>query len=133
MVQEVSHLELVTHDNDGEQISKGWCEVLNSFCGFTDKLFEVLIDLFLNRGAQVDKDSEKSKEVHKSADCDDRTMLVLTYEINHVSDDQLWHNLKDHAFIEVFAGAALAHVAHGMLQQVHESLVRVDVLDHSLV
>lgn len=89
--------------------------------------------MFLHRGAQADKDPEKSEEVHKSADCNDGTMLVLAYEVNHVSDDQLRHDLQDHVFIEIFAGASLAHIAHGMLEQVNKSLVGVDVLDHSLV
>lgn len=71
MVQEVGHFELVTHDDEGEQVSKGWCEILDSFGRVTDELFEVLIDLFLNRGAQIDKDPKKSEEVHKSADRDD--------------------------------------------------------------
>jgi hypothetical protein len=47
----------------------------------------------LNRGAKIDKDPEKSEEVHKSADRDDWAVFVFTNEVNHVSDDQLWHDL----------------------------------------
>lgn len=132
-IQQVGHLVLVADDNERQQVTQGWGEVLDSLAGLADELFKLLVDLVPDGRAHLDEHREEAIEVDKASDSYDRAVLGFVHDLNHVCDDQLGHDLKDHAWLEVLAGAALGHEADCRLHQVNEPLVRVDRLDLGLV
>jgi len=132
-IKKVSHLVFVAYDDVRKQISQRRREIFNTLGWLTDELLQLFVDLILDRRAHLYQHRENAIKIDQPADRNDRTVLRLIDNLNHMSDDQLWHNFKHHTRLETLTGATLSHVANSMLKQVHESFVRVHGFDLSFV
>lgn len=55
-------------------------------------------------------------------------MLALIGHLDHVGDDQLGQDLEDHVTCQLLGSAALRDEAQRMLEELYESLTRVNTL-----
>lgn len=70
-IQQVGHLVLVADDNERQQVTQGWGEVLDSLAGLANELFKLLVDLVPDGRAHLDEHREEAIKVDQASDSDD--------------------------------------------------------------
>ena len=73
-------------------------------------------------------ETEETNEVDKTTDSQDGNVLALISHLDHVSDNQLGQDLKDHVCSQLFSCASLRNEGKRVHQQLDHALTWVDCL-----
>lgn len=128
-IEQVLHAVLLTDKNVGKQVSEGGVVVFDALVRLFDELLELGIKHLLSFRGQFDEQTEQAEEINETADGLDGDVLALINHLDHVGDDQLWHDSEDHVSSEGLAGAADREEAHCLFEQMNQSFSWFDMLN----
>ena len=127
-IEEVVQSELVTHNGHSENITKRWSVILNPLTLLVFELSDLVVDGGHDTWDKLDAKAEETDDVDQTSKGQDRNVLALICHLDHVGDDQFGQDLEDHVTCQLLGCAALRDEAQRVLEELYESLTRVDTL-----
>ena len=113
--QDIHHAKLVAHHRDGKDVSERRRKILDSLRLILFEYSQLVVDSGLDTWDEFDTHAEQPDEVDQSTNGQDRNVLALICHVDHVSDDQLGHDLKNHLTGQLLGRAAFGDEAQGVL------------------